>query len=229
VITSTEKDFSSKHLITQNISNNFEKIIDPNPEVSVFNFHYASPPVTVAMNYDLNKVIGDNETGFRGTSDSTYRREGSEFILAGGGLFNNLDYSFTADNEKGDFVYPSTQPGGGSAALRKQLSYLKNFISQFDFVQMQPDSTSASDVSSQKARVHVLSEKGKQYAVYIFGGEQTNLSLTLSAGTYQTEWTNTLTEKIEKQETLQSNGEKITITSPNYKEDIALRIVRIKK
>jgi len=77
--------------------------------------------------------------------------------------------------------------------------------------------------------VHVLSEKGKQYAVYIFGGEQTNLSLTLLAGTYQTEWTNTLTEKIEKQETLQSNGEKITITSPNYKEDIALRIVRIKK
>ena len=229
VITSTEKDFSSKHLITQNIANNFEKIIDPNPEVSVFNFHYASPPVTVAMNYDLNKVIGDNETGFRGTSDSTYRREGWEFILAGGGLYNNLDYSFTADNEKGDFVYPSTQPGGGSAALRKQLSYLKNFISQFDFVQMQPDSTSASDVSSQKARVHVLSEKGKQYAVYIFGGEQTNLSLTLPAGTYQTEWTNTLTEKIEKQETLQSNGEKITITSPNYKEDIALRIVRIKK
>ena len=29
VITSTEKDFSSKHLITQNIANNFEKIIDP--------------------------------------------------------------------------------------------------------------------------------------------------------------------------------------------------------
>jgi hypothetical protein len=72
--------------------------------------------------------------------------------------------------------------------------------------------------------VHVLSEKGKQYAVYIFGGEQTNLLLTLPAGTYQTEWMNTLTGKMEKQETLQSSGGKISINSPNYKEDIALRI-----
>jgi hypothetical protein len=228
VIIETEKDFPAKHLISQNIANSFEKITDANSAVSVFNFHYASPPVTVALNYNLNKVIGDNETGFRGTSDSTYRREGWEFILAGGGLYNNLDYSFTADNEKGDFVYPSTQPGGGSAALRKQLSYLKNFINQFDFVHMQPDSTSVG-ISSQKTRVHVLSEKGKQYAVYLFGGKQTNLSLTLPAGTYQTEWMNTLTGKIEKQEMLRSTGGKITINSPNYKEDIGLRITLIKK
>lgn len=229
VITETEEDFPAKHLISQNIANSFEKINEANPSVSVFNFHYASPPVTVAMNYDLNKVIGDNETGFRGTSDSTYRREGWEFILAGGGLYNNLDYSFTADNEKGDFVYPSTQPGGGSAALRKQLSYLKTFINRFDFVHMQPDSTSVSNVSSQQARVHALSEKGKQYAVYIFGGKQTNLSLALPEGIYQTAWMNTLTGKIEKQQTVKSNDGKITLTSPNYKEDIALHITRIKK
>jgi hypothetical protein len=229
VITSTEKDFTAKHLISQNIANGSEKISDANPKVSVFNFHYASPPLTVAMNYNLNRVIGDNETGFRGTSDSTYRREGWEFILAGGGLYNNLDYSFTADNEKGDFTYPSTQPGGGSAALRRQLGYLKNFIDQFDFVHMQPDITSISDVSSSKARVSVLSEKGKQYAVYIFGGEQINLSLDLAGGTYKTDWMNTLTGKIEKQETLQSSGGKITIASPDYKEDIALRIILIKK
>jgi hypothetical protein len=229
VISATEKKLPAKHLISQNIANSFEKITDPNPAVSVFNFHYASPPITVTLNYNLNKVIGDNETGFRGISDSTYRSEGWEFILAGGGLYNNLDYSFTADNEKGDFVYPSTQPGGGSPALRKQLNYLKNFINQFDFVHMQPDSTSVSNVSSKQARVHVLSEKGKQYAVYIFKGSQTNLELTLPAGTYQAEWINTLTGKIEKQETLQPNDGKITIASPNYKEDIALRVRLIKK
>jgi hypothetical protein len=229
VITATEKDFPAKHLITQNIANNFEQITDANPAVSVFNFHYASPPVTVALNYNLNKVIGDNETGFRGTSDSTYRREGWEFILAGGGLYNNLDYSFTPDNEKGDFVVPSTQPGGGSAALRKQLSYLKSFINQFDFVHMQPDSTSVHDVSSKQAQVHVLSETGKQYAVYVFGGNQINLALTIPAGSYQTEWMNTLTGKIEKQETLQHKGGKLIIISPGYKEDIALRITNIVK
>ena len=39
----------------------------------------------------------------------------------GGGLYNNLDYSFVAGHEDGTFVYPASQPGGGPA-LRRQLS-----------------------------------------------------------------------------------------------------------
>ena len=42
-----------------------------------------------------------------------YRSEGWEFVLAGGGLYNNLDYSFTVGHEDGGFQFPSTQPGGG--------------------------------------------------------------------------------------------------------------------
>jgi hypothetical protein len=86
VIVETEKPFAARHLITQNIANNKAKIQNPHPAVSVFNFHYASPPETVAMNYGLNKVIGENETGFKGTNDGHYRMEGWEFILAGGAL-----------------------------------------------------------------------------------------------------------------------------------------------
>ena len=41
-------------------------------------------PDAVAMNYGLNKVIGDNETGFRGTNDTPYRTEAWDFIIAGG-------------------------------------------------------------------------------------------------------------------------------------------------
>src|SRR4030095_7012222 len=82
------------HPIAQNIANNKAKVTNPHSAISIFNFHYASPPETVAMNYDLNKVIGDNETGFRGTNDLPYRVEAWSFILAGGGLYNNLDYSF---------------------------------------------------------------------------------------------------------------------------------------
>ena len=74
--------------------------------MSIFNFHYAVPPDAVAANYDLNKVIGDNETGFRGTNDAVYRMEGWDFIIAGGGLFNHLDYSFVAGQEDGTFQYP---------------------------------------------------------------------------------------------------------------------------
>ena len=46
-----------------------------------------------------------------GTGDAAYRTEGWDFILAGGGLFNNLDYSFTVGHEDGTFRYPATQPG----------------------------------------------------------------------------------------------------------------------
>ena len=71
--------------------------------MSVFNFHYAAPPIAVAHNYHLNRVIGCNETGFKGTSDSVYRLQAWQFLLAGGALFNNLDYSFTAGYEDGTF------------------------------------------------------------------------------------------------------------------------------
>ena len=124
VIVETERALPAKHLIAQNIANKSAKIADPHPAVSIFNFHYASPPETVAMNYGLNKAIGDDETGFRGVSDDVYRMEGWDFVIAGGGLYNNLDYSFAAGYEDGTFEYPASQPGGGSKALRRQLKIL---------------------------------------------------------------------------------------------------------
>jgi hypothetical protein len=126
-------------LLSHNIANKGAAVTDPHPAVSILNFHYATPPDTVAQNAHLGRLIGDNETGFRGTSDLPYRSEGWEFVLAGGGLYNNLDYSFTVGHEDGTFQFPSTQPGGGGAALRKQLSYLRRFIDQFDLLKARPD------------------------------------------------------------------------------------------
>ncbi len=226
LIRDSEKNFGTKHLITQNIANGHAKIERPHPAVSVFNFHYARPPVTISMNYGLNKVIGDNETGFRGNSDSTYRAEGWEFILAGGGLYNNLDYSFSVGHEKGTYAYPAKQPGGGSAALREQLSYLQDFISGFDFIHMKPDSTSITGGLTQNTSAYVLSEPGKQYAIYIRGSTQVNLEMMLPPGDYDVEWKNTLTGKIEKKEMLRHGGGKSILNSPVYAEDIAVRVVK---
>ncbi|NSW95811.1 MAG: cellulase family glycosylhydrolase, partial [Bacteroidales bacterium] len=100
-IDSIESQLPLRHLISQNIQNGKLKVENPHPAVSIFNFHYAKPPVTVEMNFGLNKPIGDNETGFSGTEDVHYRTEGWDFMAAGGALYNNLDYSFTTDNEDG--------------------------------------------------------------------------------------------------------------------------------
>ncbi|HLG39633.1 MAG TPA: putative collagen-binding domain-containing protein [Chitinophagaceae bacterium] len=224
LIYNSERDFSNQHLISQNIANGSAAITDPHPNVSVFNFHYASPPVTVAQNYQVDKVIGDNETGFRGTSDSTYRREGWQFILAGGGLYNNLDYSFTTGNEKGTFIYPSTQPGGGSKSLRKQLGYLKEFISGFDFIHMKPDNIVIKNHSPGEAKVYVLAEQGKQYAAYISRKKQATIEMVIPKGNYSIEWLNPLTGEIKKGKKISSDG-KISLQLPAYKEDIALKLL----
>src|SRR2546422_2552981 len=154
------------HLISQNIANNKAKVENPHPAVSIFNFHYASPPDTVAMNYHLNKAIGDNETGFRGTNDLPYRTEAWDFILAGGGLYNNLDYSFVAGHEDGTFAYPASQPGGGNPAFRRQMKVLKDFIHDFNFLRMKPLNVQliAPAVGS---TVRVLADPGRAYAIYL--------------------------------------------------------------
>src|SRR5262249_26242195 len=152
--------------------------------IGIFNFHYASPPDTVRLNFALNKVIGDNETGFKGTADTHYRMEGWEFLLAGGGLFNHLDYSFAVSHEDGSFQYPPKTPGGGSRVFRQQMKVLKDFLHGFDFVHMKPDETVVRGGLPSKGRARVLSEPGKQYAIYLFGGPEANLALALPEGRY---------------------------------------------
>jgi hypothetical protein len=57
VIQQEEKEFSQKHLISQNIANKKLKIENPHPGVSVFNFHYAYPPIPVAQNFISTKRL----------------------------------------------------------------------------------------------------------------------------------------------------------------------------
>jgi hypothetical protein len=166
ILVDAEKGFPSKHLISMNIANGSARIDKPHPAVSIFNFHYAVPPAAVAINYGLNKAIGENETGFRGKADVTYRTEGWDFILAGGALYNNLDYSFTAKHPRGTFLeYKS--PGGGSPALRRQLRILKEFIHSFDIVRMAPDTKVVRSGVPDGWSARALSEPGKACALYL--------------------------------------------------------------
>lgn len=224
-IVDAEKSFVNKHLISQNICNGFQKIENPNPLVSVFNFHYATPPKAVTLNFGLNRVIGENETGFNGGKDSTYRKEAWELVMAGGGLFNNLDYSFTIDEENGTFKVPEKAPGGGSPALRNQLGYLKRFMESFDFINMKPDSTVSSFQLSEKNKIWVLAEPGKQYAAYLMGGKQINPEIRLPEGKYALEWVDPLSGKTLKKESLAHKGGIAKLESPVYAEDIALQIL----
>ncbi|WP_428937396.1 hypothetical protein [Fontivita pretiosa] len=234
VIAAAQRDVGSRHLISVNVANEKGKVQDPHPAVSIYNFHYAWPPDAVAMNYDLRAVIGENETGGRQQHDFYYRREGWAFILAGGGLYSNLDYSFAVGHEDGTFVYPRAQPGGGSAALRRQLGILSDFIHGFDFVRMSPDPQVVHDLNpGNDMAAYALVEPGRQYAIYFcrLGQESPTepttvvFSLDLPGGRYRIDWINTLNGEVEQQEQVEHAGGARPMSSPRFVGDIALRVV----
>jgi hypothetical protein len=239
VIAQTEAGSAKKHLIAQNWANGSVPVDRPNPLVSLFNFHYSRPPASVALNRQLNRAIGTNETGFDGAADAAYRIQGWDFLMAGGALYNNLDYSFTVGHEDGTFTPPAATPGGGSAALRRQLRHLRAFFDEIQFWRMQP--AAAGIVGGPEgASARALEEPGKLYAVYIHHGRvvkdgkprfqvdglaiSRQLTLRLPRGTYTAKWRDTRTGldvKVEKLE-VTSPGQEARLTSPVYAEDIAL-------
>ncbi len=223
-IVDAERELGVKHLIAQNIANKSKKIEKPDPRVSIFNFHYATPPTAVTINYGLNKVLGDDETGFRGREPLPYRIEGWEFILAGGAVYDNLDYSFTCGHEDGSAT--SDAPGGGGPEIQKQLKILKEFIHSFDFIRMKPDDSVVKKRPPEVAGARALVEPGRAYAVYLRGRGPSKIVLELPAGSYRAEWVSTKTGAVDQTESFKHQGGDRTLTSPEYAEDVALRVKR---
>jgi len=223
-IVDEESNLKNRHLIAQNFCNFRYPLKDIDPNVSLLNFHYASPEA-VTLNYGFDRVISFDESGFAGNLDDTYRKQAWRFILAGGGIFNNLDYSFTVDREDGTDT--NDAPGGGSPTLRGQLRVLKDFIHSFDFVKMRPNNMVIKRAPG--AFVRALAEEGKQYAIYLNGGEQCDLVVELPTGKYQAQWMNTIDGKIEKKEQFAHTGGTRILSSPIYEGDTALRIVSVQE
>jgi hypothetical protein len=223
-IAKTESELKVKHLIAQNIANKGKKITDAHREVSIFNFHYAKPPVTVADNYALNKALGDDETGFAGSKPKPYRLEGWDFVIAGGSVYSNLDYSFNVGYEDGSAKISA--PGSGGPVLQKQLQILSGFINSFDFVKMTPDNSVIKGGTVENTTARALVEKGRQYAIYVNGGGVTRLILDVPKGGYSAEWFNTKTGAVEAAESILHKGGNRKLQAPRYVDDIALRIVR---
>jgi len=232
-----EASLPAKHLIAQNLAQSSAKASDLNKHVSILNFHAATAD-SVRLNYGLNKVISSDETGGSDRSDRKYRTEAWDFILAGGGVYDHLDFSFTSNQEDGTAVpLPPGTPGGGGPDLRKQLQILKEFVEGFDFIKMAPSDTVIKGRQVQmpladappeaKATVRALAQVGTAYAVYVNGGIRAELVLDLPAGTYRVEWVNTKTGKVDQVETTNHAGGNRTLVSPAYLEDIALRVKRV--
>jgi hypothetical protein len=223
------------HLISINVANRTGEATQlfgapVPPGVGLLNYHYAWPPAPVAQNRDLGLAIGDNETGFAGQEDGTYRREAWAFLLAGGAVFNHLDYSFAVGHEDGSFAYPETQPGGGSASLRASFGALKRFMDGLDFVRMEPVDNWAGDLP-EGVSVFGLREPGRQLAAYLCRSGDAPvdgpvmLAIDWPAGTYRLDCVDPEDGNIRDAQQVEHPGGEWDLDVPAFEDDVALRIV----
>ena len=219
-LVATEAAMPQRHLIAQNIANYNSVITTPNAAVSIFNFHY-SLPTAALWNQELKRVIGNDETGTAGTGDFPYRREAWEFMLAGGGLENHLDYSFTTSSEDG-LAAPKEQ-GGGGPAIRRQLGFLRWFLEELPLTRCAPQTAFITGGVPAGGAVQVLGAPSEAYGIYVRGGTQANLVANLPAGTYRGRWFDPRSGEVTASlaEFTHAGGARI-LASPVYGEDAAL-------
>ncbi|MEI7903179.1 MAG: DUF6298 domain-containing protein, partial [bacterium] len=78
--------------------------------------------------------------------------------------------------------------------------------------------------TSPAVSLYALAEPGRQYAIYLHGGKQATLMLSVPEGRYRAEWISTLTGKVDKSEEVTHGGGVLTLSSPEYTDDVALRV-----
>ena len=236
LIRNTEKSLLKKHLIASN-----QAIVD-NPKVDIPTYHYVHIPNSPGFDslLRLNKMISMNETmGSLNDEDANdVRVEAWDFILHGGGAYNNLCWEYTPEKPQGT---------PGADTVRQYLMHLQKFISSFEFTKMSyapellikiPDTTIT----------RLLAEPGKQYALYIHHSEPHEaeptkngiwkyeadtsifndaVTIHLESGTYTAKWYAPVTGKWIGKEIKwkQKTGDR-TFYTGLIKTDIALSILK---
>ncbi len=223
-ITQTEQKLPKKHLIAQNYTNYRASIPEVKPNISIINFHYAWPEA-VQWNYHYDKVIGFDESGFAGSGDTVYRRQAWQFMLSGGGLFNNLDYSFSVGNEDGKGTYEAL--GGGSTALRAQLKTLADFLGNFSLEKLHPNY--GSTLGAPGLIAYTLSDQNNTFAIFLramVGTTKSTLKMSVDNGTYTVRSLNPVSGRYTKLGELKAVGGVLTIGVDIPEGELALQIVK---
>ena len=222
VIRDEESKLPGEHLIAQNICN-FQHDLEKIPDgASIINFHYANPDA-VRMNLELGCVLGLDETGFMPHEDELYIDQAWRFILSGGGLYNNLDYSYTAGNEAGDWPIPETNPGWGGPRFRKKLSILGETINRVPFHKMVFSDTILRSPAA-GFRQYGLQVPGETYLVFIENPDEAEFTPDVPPAEYDITWIHVDTGETRTEN--QSLGNGATIVSPYSINRVALMIIK---
>lgn len=195
--------------------------------VSIFNVHYDANAQILSLNPSLPRLLAFNETGFNGTADGPYRVQGWRFLLSGGGLYGNLDYSFSVGHEDGTATPKFSKSKynyncGGSSALRDQLAILLRFMNGLPLEKMVPDNTA---VVGGAESWSVLAWPGNAYAVWLPGEGPVSPMMALPEGHWRVEWVDILSGSVTAHDIVVREWG-ITLTGTRRGGGVALRILR---
>jgi len=194
--------------------------------------------------YDSNKPIEMNETVSALSIPNYYekdvvassRLESWEFIVGGGAAYNQLNACFTAPNPGGD--HPDNY------AILNNLRNLRSFVESMDFVKMKRDGGTIYSITP-GGSVNGISEYGKQYAFYVHhsfhnyskwhpshyvpneGKYKPVITLKLPEGDYLLTFINPVDLHVISTKRIKGTGENMTIECPEYKLDLAFKIIRV--
>jgi hypothetical protein len=91
-------------------------------------------------------------------------------------------------------------------------------------VHLRPDSRSVRHAGGAAARI--LSDPGKQYAIYLDGDGPSSVTLDLPSGKYTGAWVDVRTGSVAKSENFEHRGGERILQSPEFSKGIALRLSR---
>ncbi len=237
-ITYAESTLAKKHLISVDYTNEGRKISKLEHDkywknISVFNHHYDKDALSAKLNYGINKVLSFNETGLMPEFSSQYRIQGWKYLMSGGALYDNLDFTFQVGAEDGkgktEFICHYYK-GCNDPNVKYEMKALLEFMNSIDFVHLKPNYDIIGCSFGDK-NIHVLENPGKEYAMYIHGGSNEGLfQLNVLPGKYVVNYINPSDGKIIKTEERESKkfGDILLDGMPAYKEDIAI-VLKVKK
>ena len=239
----TENRLPKKHMLTQQLElgvdfSDDERIAFIVTQYLQLNSRQVGGEAALRNCYCYNKPIELNETAY---VHSWYDREHTaiarleswEFMVGGGASFNQLNGYYIPSN-----------PAGENEDNRRILAGLKNlrlFLESFDFIKMTRDDETVRR-SSIGAKVSVISEKGRCYALYMhhshpnigkysgtfyepaYGEYRTALTLQLEKGEYTVTFIEPASLKVLKECNVTSSGKETEIVCPPYTLDIAIKI-----
>lgn len=247
VVVETEASLPNKHLIAQQMEGDLngpgDFSADERVSVIVGQYVWMSSAKQIGgmrllqTDYDHPKPIELNESAYypvwyTGDREAASRVEAWEFIVGGGAGYNHLNGMFTVTNPAGG------DRNSNNEKVLNAFMHLRSFIESFEFTRMYRDTNLVVGGVPTDVFAQCISEPARQYAFYIHhsvlrggmyvvrtGSHQDNIVFDFPPAHYEVEWLNPELGMVVAKEQFKHYGGKITLPTPVYSVDIALKII----